>query len=256
MRLLATVLLLLLAVSCSGTDTSDSGTQVDSPSMSHNMATSRPSNVTPKRSAVPDGINDRFLDPNLEAASWTERWEVESREIYTSRHAIVKAAGIQPGQAVADVGCGTGLFVGLFSEAVGANGSVKALDISPKFVDHVRQRVVAEGLDNVTPVLSGETSTELPPASVDLIYVCDTYHHFEYHEAMLKSLHDTLRPGGWLVIVDFERIPGVSRDWVLGHVRAGKEQVTGEIEAAGFRYVDEIDVAGLEENYLVRFRKP
>ena len=168
----------------------------------------------------------------------------------------MKATGIQPGQVVADVGAGTGLFVGLFSEAVGNSGKVYALDISPKFVEHVQRRVETEQLLNVEAVLSGESSTELPSESVDVIYVCDTYHHFEYHQAMVVSLYKTLRSGGWLVIVDFERIPGISREWVLGHVRAGKEQVTSEVLQGGFEYVDEVDVPGLRENYMIRFRKP
>jgi predicted methyltransferase len=65
-----------------------------------------------------------------------------------------------------------------------------------------------------------------------------------------------LRPGGTLVVVDFERIPGTSRQWVLDHVRADKQTVRAEIESAGFRFVDEPRVAGLSENYLMRFEKP
>jgi hypothetical protein len=56
-----------------------------------------------------------------------------------------------------------------------------------------------------------------------------------------------------LFLIDFKRIPGVSSDWVLDHVRAGQEEVTAEIEAAGFRKVEELDF--LEDNYLLRFRK-
>ena len=210
----------------------------------------------PVRSSVPDGINDRFLDPELDPDAFVNRWEVESREIYSQREEIVAAIGLRSGDRVADVGAGTGLFVAPFSTAVGAQGRVYAIDISPRFIDHLRARVEDENLGNVTVVHSGETSVELASASVDVIYCCDTYHHFEYHEAMLASIRDALRPGGRLVIVDFERIPGVSRDWILGHVRAGKEQVISEIEAAGFRYDGETEVEGLEENYLVRFTRP
>ena len=49
-----------------------------------------------------------------------------------------------------------------------------------------------------------------------------------------------LRPGGRLVVVDFERIEGVSSEWLLGHVRAGKEVFLAEIEEAGFEL--EVDV--------------
>ena len=52
-----------------------------------------------------------------------------------------------------------------------------------------------------------------------------------------------------------ERIPGKSREWVVGHVRAGKEVFRDEILAAGFVLEEEIKVEGFEENYFLRFRK-
>jgi predicted methyltransferase len=69
-------------------------------------------------------------------------------------------------------------------------------------------------------------------------------------------LKDALRPGGTLAIVDFERIPGISRQWILDHVRAGKEVTRSEIEQAGFEFIDEPHVEGLSENYMILFRRP
>ncbi len=58
------------------------------------------------------------------------------------------------------------------------------------------------------------------------------------------------------MVIDFERIPGVSRDFILGHVRAGKEEFKAEIEQAGFQFIDELKIAEFKENYLLRFKKP
>ncbi|MEZ6017884.1 MAG: methyltransferase domain-containing protein [Planctomycetota bacterium] len=207
------------------------------------------------RSAVPTDINDKFLDPTSPVEEWSARWEVESREVFACRDQIVAALALQPGQAVADVGTGTGLFLGPFSRAVGDAGRVFAVDIAQKFVDHVQKRAQKEEMHNVVAVLSNERSVALAAGSVDAIFVCDAYHHFEYHEDMLRSIHSALRPGGRLVIVDFERIPGVSREWILGHVRAGKEVVTGEVLGAGFRLEREVKVDGFEENYLLVFTR-
>jgi hypothetical protein len=54
-------------------------------------------------------------------------------------------------------------------------------------------------------------------------------------------------------VIDFERIPGTSPDWVLKHVRAGKEEFRREIEAAGFRYAERLKL--MRENYVLRFTK-
>jgi hypothetical protein len=59
-----------------------------------------------------------------------------------------------------------------------------------------------------------------------------------------------------LVLIDFNRIPGVSREFLIGHVRAGKEVFQAEVIAAGFESIDEVEVKGFEENYLLRFKKP
>ena len=56
-------------------------------------------------------------------------------------------------------------------------------------------------------------------------------------------------------MIDFERIPGKSREWLLGHVRAGKEVFRKEIEDAGLTFVEEVKIGGFKENYYLRFRK-
>ena len=99
-------------------------------------------------------------------------------------------------------------------------------------------------------------SIDLPEGSIDAAWICDTYHHFESPQATLASIKRALRPGGRLVLIDFERIPGVTRDWLLEHVRADKATFRSEVEAAGFEFVDEPEVEGLEENYVLRFRRP
>ena len=70
---------------------------------------------------------------------------------------------------------------------------------------------------------------------------------------MLASLHAALRRNGELLLVEFQRIPGVSSDWMLTHVRAGQEVFEAEIAAAGFVKVNE--PLNLKENYVTRFRK-
>ena len=49
-----------------------------------------------------------------------KRFETDDREVFVSRHEIIKALGLKPGMAVADIGAGTGLFTRLFAERGGA----------------------------------------------------------------------------------------------------------------------------------------
>jgi SAM-dependent methyltransferase len=211
--------------------------------------TARPWFVQEK--SVRPGINDPFKDPDL--PKYIGVFEGESREVFAKRKEIVAACQLKPGMVVADIGAGTGLFTRLFAPAVGPTGKVYAVDIARKFIDHIAKTCKEAGIQNVTGVVCTPTSVELPPASCDLAFICDTYHHFEFPGRTLATIHRALRPGGRLVLVDFRRIEGQSSEWVLGHVRAGQEVFTREIVAAGFRVVDE--PAFLKENYCVRFER-
>lgn len=197
-------------------------------------------------------INRPYQDPDF--ALWVERFESPGREVYDRREAIVTASGVKPGMRVADVGAGTGLFTLLFARAVGPAGHVTAVDISTTFVTNIQRRAQQEKLTNISTRVNTQTDTGLPPASIDLMFISDTYHHFERPRAMLASIHRALKPGGSLVIIDFQRIEGISSNWVLDHVRADKKQVIAEIEAAGFKLT--ADKALLEENFFLRFTKP
>jgi predicted methyltransferase len=211
------------------------------------------SSAAPPEPSVRPGINTEYLKTNVNVSQWVERFEKEGREIFDQRHRILQAAKVRRGARVADIGAGTGLFTPLLAQAVGPKGRVYAVDIVQDFLTHIGQRAAAAGLKNVSTVLCTERSVELPPRSIDVAFMCDVYHHFEYPNHSLASLHRALRPGGELVMIEFKRIPGQSSDWTLNHIRAGQEVFAAEIEAAGFKQVEALDF--LKDNYLLRFRK-
>lgn len=202
--------------------------------------------------SVRPGINDPFRDPNVE--DFIGKFEIESREVFTRRADIVAACGIRPGQTVADVGAGTGLYTRLFSPQVGETGRVIAVDIAQKFLDHIETTTRQAGLRNIETRLCQADSVALPPNSVDLVFICDTYHHFEFPTKTMQSVFQALKPGGRVVLIDFRRVEGQSTDWVLTHVRAGQEVFEAEVTAVGFKKLKE--PLRLKENYLVMFQKP
>ncbi len=204
--------------------------------------------------SVKPGINDKFLDPKLNVEEWTKKFETESREIFHQREKIVAAAGLKPGMAMADIGAGTGLFTLHFAQAVGADGKVFAVEIAKNFLEHIKARASKASASNVQTILCTERSVELPEASIDLAFICDVYHHFEFPSASLATLHKALKRGGTLVLIDFKRIPGETSDFIMGHVRAGQEVFEAEVLAAGFEKVDEVKDL-LKENYFVKFRR-
>lgn len=211
-----------------------------------------PTTAWAKEPSVAPGINAPYAKPDFER--WQAVFEGEGREVYAKRQAIVAALKLQSGMTVADIGAGSGLFTRLFAPLVAPEGKVYALDVVPEFVEAIQRQARQQGLGNVVGLVNPADSTSLPPHSIDLAFVCDTYHHFEYPQTMLASIRQALRPGGQLVVIDYQKVPGLSSDWVMGHVRAGKQTVIQEIEMAGFRLVDDSPL--LTENYFLRFEKP
>ncbi|MCO6411307.1 MAG: methyltransferase domain-containing protein [Thiogranum sp.] len=165
------------------------------------------------------------------------------RETWYRRYQIIAATGVQPGMRVASISACSDVFTSLFSQRVGASGKVYAVTVAgtPR----------SGGGENVERMVSKPGDAGLPPHSLDLAFLCDAYHRFEQPRAMLQSIRDALRPGGRMIVVDYRRIPGVSPVWVMGEIPVGEAAVMSEIEAVGFRLVEDNDL--LEFNYLLVF---
>jgi SAM-dependent methyltransferase len=202
--------------------------------------------------SVRPGINKSFENPNV--GDFVGRFEREGRDAFDHQKEIVQTCKFKHGMVVADIGAGTGLFTRLFSPAVGPEGKVCAVDIAEKFVKHIELSAREQKMTNVTGIVCSQDSVNLPPSSIDIAFICDTYHHFEFPHKIMRSIHRALKPDGQVVLIDFQKIEGVSSDFVMGHVRAGQEVFTKEIVEAGFRQVEEVK-GMLDESYFVRFEK-
>jgi SAM-dependent methyltransferase len=209
--------------------------------------------LAPPPGGADPSINERFYNPT--PGEWLPRFEGESREIYARRSDIVAVSGAKPGMTVADVGAGSGFMAMLFAKQVGNEGKVIAAEVSKVFAAAIAERAKSEGVQNLTTVLGTQTETGLPPNSVDIVFTSDVYHHFEQVVPTLASIKRALKTGGRFIVVDFERIPGVSSENTLKHVRAGKETVIEEVLAAGFRLREEIKSLGLKTNYYLIFER-
>jgi predicted methyltransferase len=205
-----------------------------------------------QQKSVNPGINKTFESPVV--SEFVERFEKEGRDAFDHRNEILTALGLKPGMAVADVGAGTGLFTRMLSRAVGESGKVYAVDISDEFVEHIERMAREQKAKNIVGIVCTPDSAALPPASIDLAFICDTYHHFEYPHKTMRSIHKALRPKGQVVLIDFHRVEGKSSDWIMSHVRAGQQVFAKEITDAGFKEVDEKKDL-LKESYFLRFVK-
>jgi ubiquinone/menaquinone biosynthesis C-methylase UbiE len=200
-------------------------------------------------------MNKKFTDANADVSKFVRQFENEARDVYTKRREITRAVGLRPGDSVADIGAGTGLFTQLFAEKVGLKGAVYAVDIGPAFLKYIAEQAKQHGYERIVKtVLNTQDSAELPAGSVDVAFICDTYHHFEHPEKMLASIHRALRPGGRLVVIDFD-LRKESGEFVKRRARAPKEMYYREIRAAGFEPVEMKDAPTIKDNFYAKFRR-
>jgi ubiquinone/menaquinone biosynthesis C-methylase UbiE len=184
--------------------------------------------------------------------TWVGVFDDPTRDKWQKPDRIPAALGLTAGMVVADIGAGTGYFEKTFSTAVGPQGKVYAVDIEPKMVDHMKERAVREKTANVFPMLAAPGDPGLPDAGVDVIFICDTWHHINDRLGYLGRLARTLKPGGVVAIVDFQKRPlpvGPPPEHKMS-----REDVLAEFAEAGWVLARESDA--LPYQYFLMFKPP
>lgn len=199
----------------------------------------------------PPSYGEEAANPEV----FLDSMEVGSRELYAAREAVIAAVNVRQGARVADIGAGTGLYSLLFADKIGPTGVVYAVDIEPRFLRLIGQRAADLDLGNIVTVLGRDEDITLPPSSVDLVFIADTYHYFSDRAAIMATVKDALRPGGRVVILDYTLDETHKDDARRAHVRFGKAGLVAEVESFGFTLVEEPAVEGLQDIYMVVFEK-
>ena len=166
-------------------------------------------------------------DPQAYAA----QLDAKARYWWQQPARVVELLDCSPGMTVVDLGAGTGYFLPYLSRAVGQSGRVLGLDVERSMVDVMAQRVQRERLHNVSPRLVDAEDPTLAPGSVDRVLVVNTWHHLTDRVTYAKKVLEALRPGGRVLIVDFDED---SPEGPPPEMRLPPSTVIAELESAGF----------------------
>lgn len=187
--------------------------------------------------ASPDGIGKFFHGREISQVmghpgiGWLERNEREREE--APRHAI-DSLDLAEDAVIADIGAGSGYYAFCIAPKI-PRGKVMAVDIQPEMLDFLKARATELGISNVVPHLGKIDSTQLPAASLDAALMVDAYHEFSHPAEMLASLHQALKPGGRIYLLEFRaedpRVP------IKPLHKMTEAQARTEFESAGFRFV-------------------
>lgn len=187
----------------------------------------------PVKPLTADDVHRLHQDPKAYIASL----EDPQRDAYQKPHEVIMALGLKEGEVVADIGAGSGYFALRFAQHVGSNGRVYAVDISPDMILYLNRRVRELQLKNVVTILSAPDDPLLMDASIDRFFICDTWHHIENQTQYLALLKKILKPGGQVIIIDFQK-----KELPLGpppEMKVAREDVVRQMESNGFTLAKE-----------------
>ena len=152
---------------------------------------------------------------------------------------VVARLKLRPTDVVADLGAGTGPFIVPFAKAV-PKGKVYAVDIDRGFFPLIQQKAKAAGVTNVQTVLGEFTDPTLPAADVDVAFFHDVLHHVEDRQGYLKAVTRYLKPGGRIVVIDYEPAQSPHKDDTS--LQVSRAQAAGWMKNAGYKVVEEVQL--------------
>jgi 2-polyprenyl-3-methyl-5-hydroxy-6-metoxy-1,4-benzoquinol methylase len=181
------------------------------------------------------GVDPQHLKPFEDIQKYVAFLERPDRAAWQRPDDVVRALHLTGTEVIADVGAGSGYFTFRLAAAV-PQGRVVATDIEPEMIRHIHHKAMTEGIRNVEPVLAAADDPKVP-AEADIVFVCDVLHHVSDRPAWLLRLHDEMKPGARLTLVEFkdgdlpEGPPAalkIPRDEMLRLVRASGFVLIGE----------------------------
>jgi predicted methyltransferase len=194
--------------------------------------------------------------------------------------------GTKAGDKVADYVADAGYFTRLFANVVGPTGHVYAVEPTGffKYQSFVKGIAELQGYAVTHPNVTVTTAAALEgvkfPEKLDLFWISQNYH--DLHDKFMgpvdtaafnKAVYDTLKPGGFYVVLDHSAAPGAAADVTETLHRIEAATVRREVEAAGFKFDSESSILanpsdprtakvfdqtirGHTDQFILKFRKP
>ena len=178
------------------------------------------------------------------AAKSTQEWiktlESTNRVVRVKIDETVAKLKLKPGDVIADIGAGAGIFSLPLAKAALPGGKVYAVDIDQGLLNHIASRAKERQITNVQTVLGKLTDPALPAANVDVAFINDVLHHIEDRAGYLKSLARFMNSSGRIVVIDFYPELGAHKNDPA--LQVTKDQTTAWMAAIGFKPAEEFDL--------------
>ncbi len=184
----------------------------------------------------------------------SEEWRGPGRDRWQMPTEVLTALELRKGNVVADIGAGIGYFTLRFAKAVGSRGRVDAVDINSRVLAYLEDQAQKQNLTNIKIIVSRADDPLLPPASVDVAFLCETVHEITDRVAFYRKVRRALKGNGRMAVIESlpaSRTTPPPEHWEEG--RISRDLTVREAEQAGFRLIREPKF--LARQYFLIFRR-
>ena len=174
--------------------------------------------------------------------SKVDYWNLHHRAGWQLPDKVIESLDLQPGYHVADIGAGGGYFTFILTDAVGPTGKVYAVDVEQEITEQLADRVAEENHFNVVVILGEFEDPLLPDETIDLVFLCNTYHHIENRADYFSDLKTDLKSDGRVVVIDMkDDLTGILRLFATAPHWTPEQLLLNEMEQAGYRHQSGFD---------------
>jgi predicted methyltransferase len=179
---------------------------------------------------------------NTEGKEWIRRLERPDRIPGLKTNEVVRFLQLRPGDVVADIGAGTGVYTIPFAKAVAPIGRALGIDIHQDLLDYIDAKAKVENVTNLQTILAKLDDPNLPKGQVDVAFFNDVFHNTNDRAEYLKVLASYLKPTGRIVIIEQEYDDPIAKKWDRPEDRITREQVQAWMALVGFHLIAESDI--------------
>lgn len=179
---------------------------------------------------------------------------------------VLGFAGVTPGVRMAFIGSAGVYYTSIASLLAGPESAIYAHNASwsvheyPSVLSNWHNRMLASPMQNITPIITDMDEVDFPEL-LDLVFIDRFYHDVVRNvpndvDAMNRAILDSLKPGGYYVILDHHARAGSGTADVWDLHRIDRETVIEQVTTAGFELVDESQAArNLEDDHTIMGRR-
>jgi len=187
--------------------------------------------------------------------SMADTWDTRCRHNHNKINEILDLLPLRMGDAILDVGAGTGVLIPFLLERIGDRGTITAIDMAEKMIRIAERKFERK---NVLFLADDVFSANLQPPRFDVVICYSVFPHFDDKKAAVEKLSRRLNPGGILAICHSEGRDDINRlhkniaPAVVHDHLPPAEEIADDLAAAGCKIVTLLDT---ERLFVVAGRK-